>query len=376
MQSPTKQQEDPKIIITHFLKNVERLSPIEMLHLLNKSDYIGQDKAKRALCLMAYRHISRLNKIYLDGIPADELPSKENLMFVGPTGCGKTYLIELLFNKILSLPTVIIDITAYSETGYIGQDIVSILTRLVYAAGDYALASIGIVCIDEFDKLSSGKNNGVFSGQGTTKDVSGIGVQRELLKMLESATIDVPIELSHSSYSPRTPINTQNIPFIACGAFSGLKRLIQSKSTGIGFSSKEAAENERGIAVSYSRNDFERVKIFEEYGFMPELIGRFSRIIPFDALNRLQLKSILLNNTIKKYSRELQLENIELNIDEKVCDKIIEEAFKLETGARGLKSFLVEFIEDACFDLYSHKTKKKQINISLDSKGEIKWEVI
>ena len=232
MEPQTPPPEDPNITIYNYLRELKYYTPQEMLDILDRSDYIGQYRAKKALCLMAYRHINRLRKIYIDLVPIDELPTKENFLFVGPTGCGKTYLVETLFDKIIPLPHVIIDITAYSETGYVGQDIVSILTRLVYAAGGYALATIGIVCIDEFDKLSSGKNNAVFSGAGTTKDVSGLGVQRELLKMLESSVVDVPVELTHSTYCPRGPFNTQNVPFIACGAFSGLKRLINSKNQG------------------------------------------------------------------------------------------------------------------------------------------------
>lgn len=377
MEKTKIQKEDPTVTIRNFLRKIKNYTPQEMLDILDKSDYIGQRKAKKSICLMAYRHISGLRKIYLDNIPIDELPLKENIRFVGPTGCGKTYLVELLFNKIISLPNVIIDITEYSETGYVGQDIFSIFTRLFYAAGDYSLASIGIICIDEFDKLSSGKNNAIFSGAGTTKDVSGLGVQRELLKMLESSIVDVPIDLSHSSYSPREPFNTHNVPFIACGAFSGVKRLINSKNSKIGFTNDSSIqENQSNIAVGFTRKDFEKVATFEEYGFMPELIGRFSRIVPFDALDKDDLKQILLNNTFKKYSKELNVENIKLNIDEKVCNKIVDDAFQLETGARGLKNFLVEYIEDACFQIYSNHTQKKSINLFLDNSNEIKWEII
>ena len=369
--------DEAQIKISNFIRTIKYYTPQDMLRILNQSGYFGQNNAKKALSLFAYRHINRLRKIYLDNVAVDELPAKQNFLLVGPTGCGKTFLVELLFTKILQIPNVIVDITSYSETGYIGQDAVSLLTRLVYAASDYDLASIGLVCIDEFDKLSSGKNTAVFSGQGTTKDVSGIGVQRELLKMFENSIIDVPIDLSHSSYCDRQPFSTQNVPFIACGAFSGFKRMINLKNRRIGFNVENQSDlNKNSISVSYSRNDFESVARFEEYGFMPELIGRFARILPFEALNKEELKDILIHNTINKYQKELNLENIKLNIDEKVCEKIIDEAIKRETGERGLNSFITEYIEDACFEIYSDKISNKTINLFMGTEKEIKWEII
>jgi ATP-dependent protease HslVU (ClpYQ) ATPase subunit len=138
---------------------------------------------------MAYRHVRRVKRIYLDGAKREQLLPKSNTLLVGPTGCGKTHLVELLFQQILRLPTVIIDLTTYSETGYVGQDPSTILTRLLHAADDNPLlASIGIVCLDEFDKIASGQNNAIFAGAGTTKDVTGLGVQRELLKLREVST--------------------------------------------------------------------------------------------------------------------------------------------------------------------------------------------
>ncbi len=184
MEKPVEKSAKP-IDLKTYIAGIPALSPQQMFDLIGRHGYIGQVQARKAICLMAFRHINRLKKLYLKGIPRDALPGKENYLFIGPTGSGKTFLIELLFQQVLKIPTVIIDITSYSETGYIGQDVPTIITRLIHAAdGDSRLASIGIVCIDEFDKIATGHNNALFSGQGTTKDVTGMGVQRELLKML------------------------------------------------------------------------------------------------------------------------------------------------------------------------------------------------
>jgi len=362
--------------IKEFLENTPKNSPKEMLTMIENFGYIGQEKAKKSVSLMAFRHINRLSKIYLEDIDKFRLPSKENYLLIGPTGCGKTFLVEILFNQILKLPTVVIDITSFSETGYVGQDPVSLLTRLIHEAnGDPYLASIGIICIDEFDKLSSGKNNAVFSGAGTTKDVSGLGVQRELLKMLEGAELDVPLSITHSSYAERVTFNTENISFIACGAFSGFKRMLKNQQKdGIGFGRAANGEDGQKVAVSFNREDIEKVVYFESYGMMPELIGRFSRIIPFNALNKDDLKTILTRNTISQYSQEFELEGVKLKIEEEVLNHVVEEAIKRETGARALKYALLEYLEDACFEMYSATNKIKTVRIYKES-SEIKWEI-
>ena len=324
---------------------------------------------------MAYRHINRLRHIYVDQIAPHELPSKDNHLLIGPTGCGKTFLVELVFGRILQLPHTIVDITAYSETGYVGQDAVSILTRLVHAAeGNYELASIGVVCIDEFDKLATSKNSAVFSGQGTTKDVSGFGVQKELLKMLEGAEIAVPVELSHSSYSARATMQTDNITFIACGAFSGFDRIINQHKNKIGFGEQENELSGRQIAYTLDENDINKAFHFQNYGIMPELIGRFSRVIPFHPLGKEDLTAILQKNVIAQYEKELDLAGCKLKIDQKVLDQVVEEAFERETGARGIKNALLGYIEDACFELYSSKKKIKAVELYLDQ-GEVQWKL-
>ena len=356
------------------MADLSQKSPQNIYQEIEKYGYIGQEGAKKSLSLMAFRHINRLKKIYLDNIDVFDLPKKDNYMLIGPTGCGKTFLVEILFQKILQLPTVIIDITSYSETGYVGQDPVAILTRLIYAAEkDPDIASIGIVCLDEFDKLSSGKNNAVFSGAGTTKDVSGIGVQRELLKMLEGAEVDVPVELSHSSYSPRMTFDTSDVAFIACGAFSGFKSLTQSgERMGFGKNTKDMETTDNKIAVSYNREDVAKTAHFEKYGMMPELIGRFSRIIPFHALSKDDLKNILQKNTIHQYEKELSLEGIKLEIEDAVLDQIVQDAVKRETGARAINYALLDYIEDACFEIYSSRKKIKRLRIFKKGKT-VEW---
>jgi ATP-dependent Clp protease ATP-binding subunit ClpX len=341
----------------HLLPLIESLpedSPKHIAQKLRGMQYIGQDAAVKAVSLMAYRHVRRLKRLYLHETPPETLPPKTNMLFVGPTGCGKTFLVELLFQEILSLPTVIVDMTTYSETGYVGQDVASILTRLLYAADLNPLsASIGVVCLDEFDKLSSGKNNAVFAGAGTTKDVSGLGVQRELLKMLEASEITVPLELSHSDYAARTVISTRDIPFIACGAFSGLKGLIQRRGEHIGFGREGLPGDQDKIAVSYSVDDVELSRNFLNYGLLPELIGRFKRFVPFSALTEDELAGILNNTILNRYRNEFRLEGIDLEVDDAVIERVLKDSIRKETGARGIETALMRFLEDAAFEAFS-----------------------
>jgi ATP-dependent Clp protease ATP-binding subunit ClpX len=342
-----------------FIESLPLFTPRQIARNIRKFGYKGQEPAVKSAALMAHRHIFRLKKLYIDQINVNLLPPKINMLFVGPTGCGKTFLIEILFKNILKLPTVVVDMTTYSETGYVGQDVGSILTRLVYASDlNPVIASIGIVCLDEFDKIASGQNNAVFAGAGTTKDVSGLGVQRELLKMLESADITIPMELSHSDYAPKIMISTRDIPFIACGAFSGLKGMLEQRERQIGFGRKVRGKNLNEIAVDYTVDEVEMTKNFLNYGFLPELMGRFKRIIPFHALTEEHLSAILNENLIKKYKNEFKLKGIELKIANQVIKKIIKESLKKETGARGIESSLFRFLENAAFDAYSETDVK------------------
>lgn len=347
--------------LRQFVTAIPLYSPLDTYTVIRQKGYIGQDRAMKAVALWAYRHISRLRKVYLQGVRREALPAKTNMLFVGPTGCGKTFLVELLFKEMLRLPTVITDMTCYSETGYVGQDVVTILTHLLYSAQfNPLLASIGVVCLDEFDKIASGQNNAVFAGAGTTKDVSGLGVQRELLKMLESMEIMVPAEFNHSDYAPKTVISTRDIVFIGCGAFSGLKGLIErSEVEHIGFGRAPLSGGQDRIAVSYTADEMNLVRNFQNYGFLPELIGRFQRIVPFQALSRDELKTILTERVLRQYQNEFRLDGITLEVEQAVLDLIVDRSLKMETGARGIDSAFIQYLEDAAFETYSRKGTQK-----------------
>lgn len=358
-----------------LLERVPNLTPKLIVAQLREKGYVGQDRAVRAAALYAFRHLARLRMIYLDKIDPETIPGKMNMLFVGPTGCGKTFLVETLFREIFGLPSVVVDMTAYSETGYVGQDVNSILTRLLYAAGmDPVASSMGVVCLDEFDKLASGGNRAVFAGASTTKDVTGLGVQRELLKMLESADVTVPLELTHAEYAPRAVISTRDIGFIACGAFSGLKGLIQrSGGESIGFGREPLPGGQDAIAVSYSEEDVNAVRHFQSYGFLPELIGRFNRVVPFSALDEAQLREILDERVGRRWRREFSLHGIELALGRDVVEFLIRESVRRETGARGIESSLSRYMEDAAFEAFSAPGAKRLSLVMKD--GEVTYEL-
>src|SRR5215831_18653555 len=348
--------------LEHFIKFVRELPvvpPKRIFERLEEFGYRGQEEARRAVSLMAYRHVRRVKRIYLDGAKREHVLPKSNYLLIVPTGCGKTHLIELLFQQILRLPTVIVDITTYSETGYVGQDPNTIITRLLHAADDNPLlASIGIICLDEFDKIASGQNNAIFAGAGTTKDVTGMGVQRELLKMFEAGEVVVPLELTHSTYGDHIVMSTADIAFVAAGAFSGFQQVCRRRGVNdnIGFGRKKApmgSSQTDAIAISFTPEEVENIANFQAYGFLPELMARFTRIVPFGALDKDTLREILRSNVIERLTREFDDEGFKLVVDESVFDHIVAESVRRETGARGLASILTRHIEDAAFEAFA-----------------------
>jgi ATP-dependent Clp protease ATP-binding subunit ClpX len=360
--------------LVRFAKELPAPSPREIYRRLEELGYRGQNEARRAVALMAYRHVRRIKRIYVDGVKREHLLPKSNTLLIGPTGCGKTFLVELLFQQILHLPTVIIDITTYSETGYVGQDPSTILTRLLHAADDNPLlAAVGIVCLDEFDKIASGQNNAVFAGAGTTKDVTGLGVQRELLKMLEASEVVVPLDLAHSSFDDHVLMSTADVAFIAAGAFSGFHQLARRRAAGdsIGFGRTPQGTTD-AVAVSYAPEEVEQVANFQAYGFLPELLARFSRFVPFQALDAATLTDILKSNVIDRLTREFEEEGFELQVEEPVIQQIVAESLKRETGARGLQQVLTRHIENAAFESFAEASSGR-VRVYLDS-GSIKVE--
>lgn len=342
-----------------FYRKIPLIPPKEIYYRLEKLGYRGQDAARRLICLMAYRHVKRLKKVYVESLPRELLPAKCNYLLMGPTGCGKTFLIELLFQHILRLPTVIIDITGFSETGYVGDDTRTILTRLLVAANNNPIvASGGLVCLDEFDKLASCQNSARFDGQGTTKDVSGFGVQKELLRMMESSEMFIPLDFNNTIYSPKQGLSTADISFIACGAFSGFKVTAsrRTKEPRLGFLSitpKTSLREE--IAVEFQEAEISDVENFQAHGFLPELIGRFTRIIAMAPLDRPTLKQILIDNVVDRFKREFSEEGLELKVEPDVLDFIVDQSFKRQTGARGLVSILTRYIEDCAYNTFCER---------------------
>ena len=361
LENPRSSQQYGKQELEQFLQRLGALpvlTPREIYHQLEELGYRGQQQARRAVSLMAYRHLRRIRRIYLEGHQRQQVMPKSNYLLVGPTGCGKTFLVELLFGQILKLPTVVVDVTTCSETGYVGQDPNTVLTRLLHAADDSPLwASVGIVCLDEFDKLASSQNNAVFAGAGTTKDVTGLGVQRELLKMLESSEVVVPLELTHSTFGDYVVLPTEDISFIAAGAFSGLPQLLRRRGVGesIGFGSQAEGNQLRddAIAVSLRAEELEAIAHFTAYGFLPELLARFTRILPFEALSAETLHEILELTVLHRMHGEFADEGLELELDSGVLDWVVQQSLRRETGARGLASILTRILEDTAFETFA-----------------------
>lgn len=339
-----------------FVAQLPLTSPQDISEHVERLGYKGQVEQRRALALMAYRHIRRLKLIHVEGVPRTQLPPKQNTLLAGPTGCGKTYLIELLFREMFRLPTVIVDITSFTESGYIGDDVKTILTRLVNAAeNNPLLAECGIVCLDEFDKIAASSSNSRFAGEGTTKDVSGYGVQRELLTMLHGAEVQIPMDYGYSQFGPRLTFATHDLPFLACGAFSGLDDLMKPDKANIGFQATKREAEAQAVKV------VEEVEGFQKYGFLPELMGRFTRIVSFQRLSNETLRQILQDNVIPQYEREFAGEGLALEVSEAAMEHVVTSCAKRGTGARGLHSELASAIEQAAFDLFGKQNVGKVV---------------
>lgn len=363
-------------LVAQRLAALSPLSPAEIEHEIIVRGYRGQDHARRAGAVLAYRHMARLRRQFLEGIDPGSLPHRENYLFLGATGSGKTYLVELIFRDILRVPTVVADMTRFTEAGYVGDDVQMLLSQLYEAAGqDRGWASCGVLCLDEFDKLAASRSNARFAGEGTTKDVSGFGVQRGLLTLLSGKNSPFPTDFGFSGHGARKVMPLQNVTFVAAGAFSGLKETAELSLGGrdIGFGAKtRPASDDHALVSKIGAEILDNTRAFSDYGILPELVGRFSRLVPFQPLGVDVLREILEDTLITRYRNEFTLEGVELTIADAVIDHVIEAARRRETGARGLRAALVPHLEEAAFHTFGQPLPAR---VALDVKdGEIRVE--
>jgi ATP-dependent Clp protease ATP-binding subunit ClpX len=331
--------------------------PVEIKAYLDQY-VIGQEDAKKVLSVAIYNHYKRLNQVMRDDIEIE----KSNIIMVGETGSGKTLLAKSIA-KMLNVPFAIADATVFTEAGYVGEDVESILSRLLQAADyDVEQAQKGIVFIDEIDKLGRKSDN-----PSITRDVSGEGVQQGLLKLLEGADVLVPPQGGRKHPDQKmVKINTQNILFICGGAFEGIDKMIARRiqTSSIGFRSNKEDENvEKDNLIQYVNSQDLR-----SFGLIPELLGRMPVVTFLKSLDKNALRRILTepkNALIKQYTRLFEYENIQLEITDEALDYIVEKAIEFKLGGRGLRSICELVMTDAMYELPSQKDAK-HFSISLD----------
>lgn len=341
------------------VNEIELLKPVEIKDFLDQY-VIGQEEAKRYLSVAVYNHYKRLlqtNKKDNEDIEIE----KSNIVLVGETGTGKTLLARTIA-KMLHVPFTIVDATVLTEAGYVGEDIESILTRLLQVA-DYntEAAEKGIVFIDEIDKIARKSDN-----PSITRDVSGEGVQQGLLKLLEGSVINVPPQGGRKHPDQKMiAVNTKNILFICGGAFDGIERKIGQRlnTQVVGYSaSREKEQIDRDNLLQYIAP-----QDLKSFGLIPEIIGRLPVLTYLNPLHKEALRRILTepkNAIIKQYEKLFKMDGVKLTFDDEVLDYIVEKAIEFKLGARGLRSICEAIMMDVMFDMPS--SDEKEINITLE----------